>query len=354
MTAPILSIIVPVKDEAEAIPIFIEAVKAALDTALDGFGPRKSYEIIFIDDGSTDTTLPVLLTARLDHPEIKILSFSRNFGKEAALSAGLDHASGAAVVPMDVDLQDPPELLGAMVAKWLEGYDVVYGVRETRDSDGWWKKLTADWFYRAHNLVSDDKIPPHAGDYRLMDRRVVDVIKQMPERSRFMKGLFAWAGFRQVALPYVRPERAVGTSKWRYWKLWNFALDGITSSTTLPLRAWTYIGIAVATSAFAYAGWLVVRTLVHGSDVPGYASLMVVSLFLGGMNLVSLGVLGEYVGRIFVEVKRRPLYVVRTRVGLDATDPSEEPQWTEPSSNAWPASTPTIGGSRRAATSSPA
>ena len=352
MLAPIVSVIVPVKDEAEAIALFIPAVKAALEVALAGFGPRKAYEIIFIDDGSIDTTLGVLLAARSVHPEIKIVSFSRNFGKEAALSAGLDHASGAAVVPMDVDLQDPPELLSAMVAKWLEGYEVVYGVRAVRDSDSRWKRLTADWFYRAHNLVSDDKIPAHAGDYRLMDRRVVEVIRQLPERSRFMKGLFAWAGFRQVALPYVRPARAAGISRWRYWKLWNFALDGITSSSTLPLRAWTYVGAAVAAAAFVYAGWLVVRTLTVGNDVPGYASLMVVSLLVGGLNLVSLGVLGEYVGRIFIEVKGRPLYVVRTRVGLDASDRPEESAWTPLSSNAWPVSMPSTGGSPRVVMSS--
>jgi glycosyltransferase involved in cell wall biosynthesis len=351
MTAPVLSIIVPVKDEAEAVPVFISAVKEALDEALGGFGPRKSYEIIFVDDGSTDSTLAILLSARLDHPEVKVISFSRNFGKEAALSAGLDHATGAAAVPMDVDLQDPPELLGPMVAKWLEGYDVVYGVRAVRDSDSRWKRLTADWFYRAHNWVSADKIPAHAGDFRLMDRRVVDVIKQLPERSRFMKGLFAWAGFRQVALPYVRPERTVGSSKWRYWKLWNFALDGITSSSTLPLRAWTYIGAAVALGAFGYAAWLIVRTLALGSDVPGYASLMVVSLLLGGINLVSLGVLGEYVGRIFTEVKGRPLYVVRTRAGLVEPHTPENDSWTAPSSNAWLASMQSTGGSPRAVTS---
>ena len=354
MTAPVLSIIVPVKDEAEAVPVFIAAVKEALEEALAGFGPRKSYEIIFVDDGSTDSTLAVLLSARLDHPEVKVISFSRNFGKEAALSAGLDHATGAAAVPMDVDLQDPPELLGPMIAKWLEGYDVVYGVRAVRDSDSRWKRLTADWFYRAHNWVSEDKIPAHAGDFRLMDRRVVDVIKQLPERSRFMKGLFAWAGFRQVALPYVRPERTVGSSKWRYWKLWNFALDGITSSSTLPLRAWTYIGAAVALGAFGYAGWLIVRTLALGSDVPGYASLMVVSLLLGGINLVSLGVLGEYVGRIFTEVKGRPLYVVRTRAGLIEPHTAENDSWTAPSSSAWLASMQSTGGSPRAARSSQA
>jgi glycosyltransferase involved in cell wall biosynthesis len=218
---------------------------------------------------------------------------------------------------MDVDLQDPPEVLPEMIAKWREGFEIVYGVRSDRASDSLPKRLTADLYYRAHNWLSNDKIPEHAGDFRLLDRKVVDAIKAMPERNRFMKGLFAWAGFRQAFVTYSRAPRATGTSKFRYWQLWTFALDGITSSSTVPLRVWSYLGGLVALFALAYAMFIAVRTLVFGIDVPGYASLIVSVLFLGGLQLLSLGILGEYVGRILTETKQRPLYVIREQIGED-------------------------------------
>ncbi|GAA4009594.1 glycosyltransferase family 2 protein [Sphingomonas swuensis] len=313
MTGPVLSIIVPVKDEEDAIPICIARVRAVLDGLSDP--ASRSWEMLFIDDGSTDRSLAVLRDAHSADPRIKALSLSRNFGKEAALSAGIDHALGQAVVPMDVDLQDPPEVLAEMLAKWRDGFEIVYGVRTNRESDSLPKRITADFYYRAHNWLSSDKIPEHAGDFRLLDRKVVEVIRQMPERNRFMKGLFAWAGFRQSSVEYRRVPREVGTTKFNYWKLWTFAIDGITSASTVPLRVWSYLGGAVALLAFGYAIYIVVKTLLFGISVPGYASMLVAVLFLGGLQLLSLGILGEYVGRILVEAKGRPLYVVRERLG---------------------------------------
>jgi polyisoprenyl-phosphate glycosyltransferase len=314
-TVPILSIIVPVKDEEEAIAPFIARVGAVLDRLDDP--AAKAWEILFIDDGSSDATLPAIVIANQADPRIRAVSFSRNFGKEPALSAGLDFARGAAVIPIDVDLQDPPEVIGDMIKAWRAGHEVVYGVRRNRASDSLPKRLTADLYYRAHNRLSHDKIPEHAGDFRLLDRKVVDVIKAMPERNRFMKGLFAWSGFKQTAVEYDRVERSVGTTKFRYWKLWTLALDGITSASTAPLRIWSYIGVIVALLSFLYALYIIIVTIVTGIDAPGYASLMTAVLFFGGLQLISLGVLGEYVGRILVETKQRPLYVIRETFGID-------------------------------------
>jgi polyisoprenyl-phosphate glycosyltransferase len=310
---PLITILAPVKDEEAAIRPFIERVAIVLDS----LGEARGWEILFVDDGSHDATLAVILAENQRDPRVRCVSLSRNFGKEAALSAGLDHAAGQVVIPLDVDLQDPPEVIGEMVSKWRQGFDVVYGVRRNRTSDSLPKRLTAEWYYRAHNYISADKIPEHAGDFRLLDRKVVDVIRRMPERNRFMKGLFAWAGFRQAAVEYDRAPRAVGETKFNYWKLWTLAIDGITSGSTLPLRVWSYLGGLVAVGALVYAAYVVIRTFVHGGDVPGYPSLMVATLFFGGVQLNSLGVLGEYVGRILVETKHRPIYVVRETVGAE-------------------------------------
>ena len=311
---PLVSVIIPVKDEEDAILPFLARVVPILD-GLPTCAEEGGWEIVFVDDGSHDHTLAAIVSANLRDPRICAISLSRNFGKEAALSAGIDHVRGRAVVPMDVDLQDPPEVLAAMLAKWREGYEVVYGVRRNRSSDSLPKRLTADLYYRAHNWLSDDKIPEHAGDFRLLDRKVVDVIRAMPERNRFMKGLFAWSGFRQTAVEYDRAERQVGTTKFNYLKLWKLAVDGITSASTAPLRVWSYIGAMIALLALTYAVFLIGRTILYGIDVAGYASLMVAVLFMGGVQLLSLGVLGEYVGRILVEAKHRPIYVVRERIG---------------------------------------
>jgi glycosyltransferase involved in cell wall biosynthesis len=313
MSGCILSIIVPVKDEEQAIAAFVarvvEVLKAIPDLA------KGQFEILFVDDGSSDGTLDAIRRAHVADPRVRAISFSRNFGKEAALTAGLEHARGDAVVPMDVDLQDPPEVIPQMIEKWRSGSEIVYGVRDDRASDSLPKRLTADLYYRAHNWLSNDKIPEHAGDFRLLDRKVVDAIMRMPERNRFMKAMFAWVGFRQTSVAYSRAPRTSGSSKFNYWQLWTFALDGITSSSTAPLRVWSYLGGLVALFALAYAVFIAVRTLVFGIDVPGYASLMVSVLFLGGLQLLSLGVLGEYVGRILIETKGRPLYVIRERIG---------------------------------------
>jgi glycosyltransferase involved in cell wall biosynthesis len=219
---------------------------------------------------------------------------------------------------MDADLQDPPEMIGEMLARWREGSEIVYGIRNDRKADSLPKRLTADLYYRAHNWLSADKIPEHAGDFRLLDRKVVDVIRAMPERTRFMKGLFAWAGFRQSSVSYARQPRRTGTTKFHSWKLWTFAIDGITSASTVPLRIWSYLGGTIAILAIAYALFLIIRTLIWGAQVPGYASMMVAVLFLGGLQLLSLGILGEYVGRILTEAKGRPLYVVRDVIGGDS------------------------------------
>lgn len=311
----IVSVIVPVKDEEAAIQTFVSRVSGIIERLDDP--AARSYEILFIDDGSQDNTLAAIMAANSSNGRVRGISLSRNFGKEAALSAGLDHARGAAVVPMDVDLQDPPEVLGEMISKWRGGFDIVYGVRRNRMKDSVAKRLSADLYYKVHNMLSADKIPEHAGDFRLLDRRVVDIIRALPERNRFMKGLFAWTGFNQTSVEYDRAERAVGETKFRYWKLWTLALDGITSSSTVPLRVWTYVGGVVALLSFAYAALIVVRTMVYGVAVEGYASLMVAVLFFGGLQLLSLGILGEYVGRILIETKARPVYIIRQTIGME-------------------------------------
>ena len=312
LAVPLISVMVPVKDEEDAIFPFLDRVSPILDKVTGDEG----WEILFVDDGSSDSTLAAIVAANIRDPRVRAVSLSRNFGKEAALSAGLDHAAGRAVVPMDVDMQDPPEVLPEMVAKWRDGIEMVVGVRRCRGSDSLPKRLTANLFYRAHNWVSHEEIPENAGDFRLLDRKVVDALRALPERNRFMKGLFAWAGFRQATVEYDRAERNVGRTKFNFWKLWTLAIDGITSASTAPLRVWSYIGAAVALLALGYAGFITSRTLFLGIATPGYASIIVSVLFLGGVQLISLGILGEYVGRILTETKQRPLYVVRDRIGL--------------------------------------
>ena len=301
---PLLSLVVPVFNEEEAVDIFVEAVTRVLDAA------SLRFEIVFVNDGSRDDTLVHLLDCGERDKRLRTVNLSRNFGKEAALTAGIDNARGDVLVPMDIDLQDPPELIAAFLAKWREGYDVVYGVRAERSSDTHAKRLSAGWFYRIFNMLSPVRIPAHAGDFRLVDRRAVEVLRQLPERNRFMKGLFAWVGFNAVGVPYERPARSAGHSKFNLWHLWNFAVDGLVSFSTTPLRAWFYVGVAIAGIAFVYALFIVTRVLLFGIDTPGYASLLIVVLLMGGIQLLSLGIIGEYLGRLFLEVKGRPIYVV--------------------------------------------
>jgi glycosyltransferase involved in cell wall biosynthesis len=301
-----VSLVVPVYNEAETVGIFLDRVSQEF-----GCEPSLSLEIAFVNDGSTDGTLERLLDYQQGDRRIRIVDLSRNFGKEAALTAGLQVATGHVVVPIDVDLQDPPELIQAMVAKWRDGYDVVLGRRINRDSDSWAKRVSATWFYRIHNRISDPAIPENVGDFRLMDRAVVDALNNLPESRRFMKGLFAWVGFRTAFVDYARPERTAGSTKFNGWRLWNLALEGLTSFSTDPLRIWTYLGGTVALASFIYGLIIAMRVLVFGVDTPGYASLFVAVTFLGGLQLIGIGVIGEYLGRTYLETKRRPVFLVR-------------------------------------------
>lgn len=305
-----LSLVVPMHDEAPA----LQALFRRLDETLGGLG--LTLEIVCVDDGSRDDTLAQLVARTANDRRLRIVALSRNFGKEAALTAGLDAATGDLVVPLDADLQDPPELIGEFVELWEQGYDVVYGVRTDRTSDTVAKRTSAGLFYRIFNWLSDYPIPASTGDFRLMDRAVVEALKRLPERNRFMKGLFAWVGFRQVGVPYVRPARIAGTTAWGYRKLFRFALDGLTAFSTLPLRVWTMVGAFAAVLAAAAGVFLILRVLIVGRDVPGYASLMVVVLFGFALQMIALGVLGEYIGRMYQEVKGRPTYLVRERIGF--------------------------------------
>ncbi|MTE01766.1 glycosyltransferase [Paracoccus sp. YIM 132242] len=306
-----LSIVVPVLNEEEAIGIFLQRIVQVIRKIED-----LDYEIIFVDDGSSDDTSRIVHKAHAENPAICLVRLSRNFGKEAALTAGLEAASGDAVVPMDVDLQDPPELVAEFVRLWRDGYDVVYGQRIDRASDTGAKSGSAGLFYSLFNRLSSLRIEPNVGDFRLMSRPALEATLQLRERNRFMKGIFAWVGFRSIGVPYSRPARAAGTTKFNYWKLWNFALDGLTSFSTVPLRVWTYVGSVVAVISLLYTVMIVLQTLLFGRDVPGYASLMAVVLMLGAVQLISLGIIGEYLGRLYIESKQRPIYLVREQVGI--------------------------------------
>ena len=315
-----LSLVVPAYNEEESIQTFIDTIDQELAPL------RDQLEIVFVNDGSRDKTRQVIEEVISKDPRVTLINLARNFGKEAAMTAGLCHARGDAVIPMDVDLQDPPALILEFVRLWQEeGYDTVYGVRADRNADTPMKRLTAGGFYRLFNAVSTTtKIPENAGDFRLMDRRVVEVIKQLPERNRFMKGLFAWAGFNSIGVEYERPARAAGETKFNYWKLWNFALDGFFSFSSWPLRNWSYVAAGVAMLSFLYILVIITKVIFFGIDMPGYASLMSVILFLGGMQLISIGVLGEYLGRMFLEVKQRPVFVVEGVYGQYSRDDKAE------------------------------
>jgi polyisoprenyl-phosphate glycosyltransferase len=301
----LISIIVPVYNEQDSIAPFLEKILEILPKT------GEEFELLFVNDGSSDNTFAVIKQAAIKENNIRIIDLSRNFGKEAALTAGLDLASGDVVIPIDVDLQDPPELILDFIAKWREGYDVVNGVRVDRSTDTALKRNSSKGFYRLFNRLSQTALPENVGDFRLMDRQVIEAIKRMPERNRFMKGIFAWVGFKTCEIPYVRPQRVAGTTSWNYWKLWNFALDGMFGYSTAPLRVWTYAGFLLALLSILYGMFIVVKTMVFGIDVPGYASLISVILFLSGIQIISLGVIGEYIGRIFLEVKKRPVYLIR-------------------------------------------
>lgn len=297
-----LSVVVPAYNEQEALPEFHRRLSAVLST-LPG-----AFEVIYVNDGSRDRTIDIMRSLRAQDERVSLVDLSRNFGKEVALTAGIDHAIGDAVVVIDADLQDPPELIPELIAQWRAGFDVVYARRTARDGESLFKKATASAFYRLIRRVSRVEIPADTGDFRLLSRRAVDALKQLREQHRFMKGLFAWIGFPQKAVPYRRDARFAGDTKWNYWKLWNFALEGFTSFTIAPLKIATYIGVLVALVSFVFAAWIVYKTIAFGDPVRGYPSLIVVVLFLGGVQLLSIGVMGEYLGRLFNESKGRPLY----------------------------------------------
>ncbi|MES1199210.1 MAG: glycosyltransferase family 2 protein [Pseudomonadota bacterium] len=315
---PLVSLVVPVFNEEAVIPAFLERVRPLL-------GADATWEILFINDGSRDRTLEVLFASAEKDARIVVLNLSRNFGKEAALTAGIDHARGDALVILDVDLQDPPELIMDFLARWREGFDVVYGVRVDRSSDTWLKRATAGAYYRIFGALTETPVPQNVGDFRLVDRRVAEALRQLPERNRFMKGLFAWVGFPACAVPYTRPKRAAGESKFRFRRLWNFALDGIVGFSAAPIKIWTYIGLGVGALAALYAGFIAIKTMIDGVDVPGYASTMIAILLACALQLVSTGILGEYVGRLFTEVKQRPVYLLEGLYARDAERTSAPP-----------------------------
>ena len=307
---PTLSIVVPMYNEEESMETFFSRTQRALQTV------TQSYEIICVNDGSRDRTLAQLRARAEQDARIRVVTLSRNFGKEIALSAGLDHASGDAIIPIDADLQDPPEIIPLMMAKWRGGAKLVLAKRRDRSTDTLLKRITANGAYWAFSKLTHPRIPQNVGDFRLMDRVVVDAIKRLPERSRFMKGLFAWIGYDAEIVEYDREARSAGETKWNYWKLWNFALDGITSFSSLPLRIWSYLGFGVSFLAMGYLGWILTKSAIFGLDIPGYASLMSVTLFFNGILLIGVGVIGEYLSRIFTEVKARPLYIVAEKIGF--------------------------------------
>lgn len=300
----LISLIVPVYNERDAIPLFhAAAITMAQSQAF-------SLELVFVDDGSDDGSDALIQALVAQDERVLLISLSRNFGKESALLAGLEHCRGDAAIPIDVDLQDPVELVPRLVECWLAGADVVLAKRVDRRADGWLKRITARGFYRVLNALSQNRFEEDVGDFRLLSRKTVEQIKAMPERNLYMKGLMQWVGGHQAIVEYTRPSRAAGRSKFNGWKLWNLALEGITSFSTLPLRVWSYIGMAIASSALFFGAWIVFKTLMWGDPVAGYPSVMAALLFLGGVQLIGIGVLGEYVGRIYTETQSRPRYIV--------------------------------------------
>jgi glycosyltransferase involved in cell wall biosynthesis len=309
---PVLSIVAPAYNEERNLPAFL----AAMIPVLESIG--ETFEIVFVNDGSRDGTLGMLAAAASQDPRIKVVGLARNFGKDIALSAGLAHASGQAIIPIDCDLQHPPELIPQFVARWREGYDMVIGVRSKRDEEGWLRRTLSQTYYKVMRSMTSVEIPPNAGDFRLIDRKILDVINKMPERHRFMKGIFAWPGFKVSSIEFQANVRANETaSSWSFFKLWRFALDGLFSFSTAPLKLWTYIGALCAAGAFVYLVITVIQKLFFGIAAPGYASLLIVLLFFNGLLLVSNGIQGEYIARIFEEVKGRPLYVVGQTFGFE-------------------------------------
>jgi glycosyltransferase involved in cell wall biosynthesis len=308
---PELSVVIPVFNEGDNLRPLVARLVPALACV-------KSFEIIFVDDGSSDNTLDVARELNAADPRVTAVSFSRNFGKEIAIAAGVDAARGKGAVIMDADLQHPPETIAAFVEKWREGYQNIFGVRRSRETDSPARKWLTGHFYKLFRTFGEIGLPEGAGDFRLLDRVALDALKTLRERARFSKGLYAWIGFRSIGVPFEVAERHSGQSKFSYRKLTRFALDGLVSFSTVPLKVWTYIGMVIATAALASALYFLLETLIFGVSAPGFATLIVSIMFFAGVQLISLGVLGEYIGRVFAEVKGRPLYLVQERIGADA------------------------------------
>jgi len=302
-----ISLVVPVYNEAESVQAFYNAATKHIGD---------DYEIVFINDGSTDNTADKVADLCKKDKKVKLINFSRNFGKEAALTAGLQNIQGDCVIPIDVDLQDPPSLIPDMLKKWQAGAKVVLAKRKSRQEDGFFKRVSAKIFYKLIGRLSENEIPQNTGDFRLMDAQVVESINQLKERTRFMKGILSWTGYKPEVIEYERPSREAGKTSWSFRGLWRLALDGIFSFSAVPLKIWTYIGALISIIAFIYGSILILRTLVWGVDVPGYPSIMVTVLFLGGIQLISLGVIGEYIARIYNETKQRPLFVIESTQGF--------------------------------------
>ena len=314
-----VSIVIPVKEEAEGLNYLFDRLIPIVEKL-----PTK-YELVFINDGSRDNTLNLLLQKQQEIPQIKIIDLSRNFGKEAALYAGFENCNGDAAISIDADLQDPPELITEMVDYWQQGYEVVTAVRKTRDTDTATKKKTAGLFYKIINKISDDtKLTPNAGDYRLLSRPAINAFLQLKERVRFNKGLLTWIGFKEKLVYHEREERVAGETKWNYWKLFKFSIDGITSFSKAPLELSSYIGVLTALSSFVYGSFIIIKSLLFGVDVPGYPSIITFLLFFSGLQMMSIGILGSYIGRIFIETKRRPLYIARKVYEVKKTKPSDK------------------------------
>lgn len=301
-----ISIISPCYNEEQMVEIFFSNLTPILNNL-----PNYQFEIVIINDGSNDKTLDNLKSASASDSRIKIIDLNRNFGKEIALTAGLDNADGDAAIIFDFDLQDPLSLISDFLTEWEKGFEAVIGIRKDRSSDSFFKRKTASLFYSIYNVFSEIKIPRNAGDSRLLDRKIMNQLKEMPERQRFMKGLFAWIGAQASYVEYSRQKRPLSSSKFSGWKLWNLAIEGITNFSTLPLRVWTYIGLFISSLSFIYASFIIIRSMIFGIDVPGYNSLIVAVLFLGGIQIMGIGIIGEYLGRIYMESKQRPIYLVR-------------------------------------------
>ena len=312
-----LSIVVPIFNESDNIYAFYEKITKVLNEL------SEPYEIVFINDGSKDNSLDLLVELHEKDKKVKVINLSRNFGKEIAMTAGMDYSSGEAVIPIDADLQDPPEVIVSLFHKWREGYDVVYATRSSREGETWLKKWTSKMFYKIMGSLTKIEVPRDTGDFRLMDRKVVESLKELREHHRFMKGLFSWVGYKQIGVSYNRSPRYGGKTKWNFGKLFNFAIEGITSFSYIPLKFASLMGVIVSFLSFVYGIFIVIKTLIFGNPVGGYPSLIVIILFLGGIQLLTIGIIGEYIGRIYDETKKRTLYFVRDTIGFPKNDSFE-------------------------------